>query len=97
MKRRCFITIQIFISLVLITMFFASCTSGNNKKTIKPPPIPPQSTFVMDFSDFVQSKSSDNPSQMPIILLASFSSKKDPVITAPNALGDHSNWVFAAL
>jgi hypothetical protein len=98
MKRRCFVTIQIFLSLVLIALLSVGCAAATNNSTVaKPPPIPPQSTFVMDFSDFVQSKSSYNPSQMPTILLASFSSKRDPVITTPNALGDHSNWVFAAL
>ena len=97
-NKRCLVTIQMFLSLVLIILLCAGCASStNNSKTAKPPEIPPQSTFVMDFSDFVQSKSSYNPSQTSTILLASFSPERGRVITTPNALGDRSNWVFAAL
>ena len=65
--------------------------------SVLPPQIPPQSTFVMDFSDFAQSTTSYNPSQMPTILLASYSPERAPAVTTRNALGDRSNWLFAAL
>jgi hypothetical protein len=98
MNRKFLVTINIFLSIVLITLFCEGCGgSTDNSKTAKPPEIPPQSTFVMDFSDFLQSNSSYNPSQTPTILLASFSPDRASAVTIPNALGDRSDWVFAAL
>ena len=97
MNRRFFVPIQIFLSLVLIALLGAGCARGNNQKTVEPPQIPPQSTFMMDFSDFLQSKSSFNSNQTAAFLIASLFPDRVSADTAPNALGDHTNWGFAAL
>jgi hypothetical protein len=108
MKTKFLVAINIFLSLVLIILLCAGCASSTNtSKTTKttqtptqsilPPQIPPQSTFEMDFSDFAQSQFAYIPSQTSTILLASYSPDRSPMTTTPNALGDHSNWVFAAL
>ena len=98
MNRKYFITINLFLSLVSIILLCVGCAGSSvNSKTVQPPEILPQSTFVMDFNDFIQAKSSYNPTQTPAILLVSFFPDRGSVITAPNALGDRTNWVFAAL
>lgn len=98
MNRKFLVTINIILSVVLITLLCASCIGGtNNTKTAEPPQIPPQSTFVMDFSDFAQSQTSYSPSKTSTILPVSFSPGKSSGIGSTNALGDRSNWLFAAL
>ena len=98
MNKKFFIAINLFLSLVSITLLCAGCVGSSiNSKTVQPPEIPPQSTFVMDFNDFIQAKSSYNPTQTPAILLATFFPDRGSVIKAPNALGDRTNWLFAVL
>jgi hypothetical protein len=108
MKTKFLGAINIFLSLVLIILLCAGCASNtNNSKTTKttlppiqsalPPQIPPQSTFVMDFNDFAQSTTSYHLSQASTILLVSNSPERVPAVNTQNALGDRSNWVFAAL
>lgn len=99
MNKRMFVLgIHILLILALIMLFFAGCAGGaNNSKISKPPQIPPQSTFVMDFSDFTQAKSSFSPNQTPTVLLVSLRQEIDPLATTLNALGDRANWGFAAL
>lgn len=92
------IGIHILLILVLITLLSIGCSSAtNNSKTAKPPQIPPQSTFVMDFSDFAQSESSFNINQTPTASLVALVQKSGSVAATLNALGDRANWNFAAL
>ncbi len=101
MKPRAFVAgIHILLTLVLVTLLSVSCanskTSTNSPKTSKPPQIPPQSTFVMDFSDFIQGKSSFNPGQTGTLLRVSALQESLPAANR-NAIGERANWGFAAL
>lgn len=88
----------IFLVLALFTLLSAGCAGGtNNAKISKPPQIPPQSTFVMDFSDFTQAKSLFNPNPTSSVLLVSMHQDAVSPFTTLNALGDRANWGFAAL
>ena len=96
--RAFFIGIQILIILALIVLLSAGCASGvNNTKTSQPPQIPPQSTFVMDFSDFNQNSSSINPSKTPSVVFVCLHPMSIPSNETLHGLGDHTNWGFAAL
>lgn len=90
---------QIFLILVLIiTLLPLGCASrGNSAQPAQPPQVPPQSTFIMDFSDFTESNSSFNPNQTSSVLFASLLPDSIPAAISLNALGDRSNWGFAAL
>jgi hypothetical protein len=89
--------IQIFLSLILMTMLFSGCTGNSSSTNKEPPKIPPQSTFVMDFSDFTQNISSLDMNQKSTVSLVSLHSQSIPSAANVNALGDRSNWTFAAL
>jgi len=92
--------IQLFLAFTLVLLISAGCKGNNTTNTpdtTKPPSIPPKSTFVMDFSDFTDTSSST----MIIPLHPAYSVSLFQEFTAmypeQNALGDHSNWTFAAL
>jgi hypothetical protein len=99
MKKRIYVrSIHVLLVLALISLLFAGCGNSTDRtKHSKPPQIPPESTFVMDFDDFTQSKSSSNSNQTSEALLVSLFSDSLLTDTIPNALGDRSNWSFAAL
>ncbi len=89
--------IQCFLSVVLITVLISGCAGNSSPANTEPPKIPPQSTFVMDFSDFSQSQSSFDMNQNSTAFMVSLYPLPISSVTTANALGDHSNWTFAAL
>jgi hypothetical protein len=100
--------ILILIIIPLTALLSAGCAASNkgtrNTNTSKPPQIPPQSTFIMDFSDFIQGKNSFNLDQNSAqnsgrSSVLWVSSLPDSVLSSSTlyALGDRANWGFAAL
>jgi hypothetical protein len=93
--------LQSFLAFILVVLVSAGCNGNISKttkpETSKPPQIPPQSTFVMDFSDFIQNGTSSLPDYSPEVLMVSIFQETTPAIASGNALGDRSNWSFAAL
>ena len=70
-SRVFFARVHIFLILASVALPSAGCAGGaNNARLSKPPQIPPQSTFVMDFSDFTQSKSSFGPVRPTVSLVS---------------------------
>jgi hypothetical protein len=97
-KRIYFSLVHIFLVLAAITLLTAGCSGSiNSSKTSMPPQIPPESTFVMDFNDFTQAKSSLLPVPTPAALLVCLKNSSEPAFANLNALGDRANWGFAAL
>lgn len=86
------------IALSLLALSFVGCASAQNRPNAsKPPDIPPESSFLMDFSDFTSS-STNSSSLVPVVRLVSFAVlNADPYVNTDNALGDCSNWGFAVL
>lgn len=99
--RSSLIAIQIFLILALIAGLSSGCagnkTGDISQQNSNPPQIPPRSTFIIDFSDFNQAKTSFNPDRTPEVLLAALNPIAMPASSGLNALGDRSNWGFAAL
>ena len=99
MRKHAFVLgVQIILIVALVAMLSGGCSSGvNSTNASRPPQIPPQSTFVMDFNDFTQENSSFNPGHASGAVFAGL--LPDGISTAikVNALGDRSNWGFAAL
>jgi hypothetical protein len=98
MNKKFFVLgIQSFLSLIFIAILLSGCAGNSSSTNKEPPKIPPQSTFVMDFSDFAQSKSSLDTNQNSTEFLVSLYPLTIPAATTADALGDRSNWTFAAL
>jgi hypothetical protein len=99
MKKQAFVLgVQIILILAFIALLTAGCSNGvNSPNKAEPPQVPPQSTFVMDFSDFIQGKTSFVPSQGSGVVFAGLLPGSIPTAVKLNALGDRTNWGFAAL
>ncbi len=96
MRKHAFISgIQIILVMALIALASAGCSSRVN--STRPPQIPPQSTFVMDFSDFAEGSSAFNPNHPGSVLFAGLAQDSIPAAITRNAIGDRTNWGFAAL
>lgn len=92
--------IQLFLAFILLLLISAGCNGNdttNTPDTTKPPSIPPKSTFVMDFSDFTDTNSSTMKIPLPPAYSVSLLQEYTTMNSEKNALGDHSNWTFAAL
>jgi hypothetical protein len=95
MRTRGLIFINVILATVLTILASGCAKTGNSVDTSKPPQIPPQSSFVMDFGDFMQTNQSSNLDHAT--LLVSLFQDSTPVVIGTQALGDRSNWTFAAL
>lgn len=86
-----------FFAFCLLAFSLVSCASSANKiDTSKPPQIPPESTFVMDFDDFTSASEVSTDTghiQLASFIFAGVMRHHDTA----NALGDRSNWGYAAL
>jgi len=97
-KRVIVLGIPIILIVALLASLSAGCSgAANGAKTTKPPQIPPQSTFVMDFSDFTEDKISFNPNPSTGVVFVGLLSDSVPAAIGLNALGDRTNWGFAVL
>lgn len=88
---------RIIAGMCLIALFSCACTNGNNTttKASTPPQIPPQESFVMDFSDFTTTNTAVN--QDSTIKLVSFTQTSPGDYSSPlYAIGERSNWNYAA-
>ncbi len=104
MKRTRLIVVAAHILLIasLLALFSTACTSNNNggsndgntDKTTEAPKIPPQTTFVMDFSDFTGASSTG--SQATASPLASYVGQGETGRVDVNALGDRTYFDFSA-
>jgi len=99
MKSRTSLTaINLFLVLALAISVLTGCSGSKNKiDTSKPPVLPPQSTFVMDFNDFTQNGNPVTSSQLSPSLFVSQSPSSISDSNGVYLLGDRSNWLFAAL
>ena len=92
--------INMMLILSLVASLLSSCTnrttSRNTTDSSRPLLIPPQSTFIMDFSDFT-SNTSAHPWQPPVTISVACLIRAITPTSSPNALGDRANWGFAAL
>ncbi len=85
------------ISIFLFTLLISGC--ANNKSIpdySKPPQIPPESSFVMDFSNFTNQQEALFQDRQTARLVSFRLSEPITQSDASNALGDRSNWGFAA-
>ncbi len=100
-KRPAVIVIQLIVIVALLALLSAGCAaskSGGQKPNIaQPPRIPPQSTFLMDFGDFIQGNSPAGSNSNSGILWVSSLPETIPTKATLNAWGDRANWGFAAL
>lgn len=84
--------------LSLLTLLTTGCGRTQTKPDqSKPPQIPPQSAFVMDFNDFTSSGSSSSGVFQPAEFAALLVLKYLPLNNRPDVLGARGNWTFAAL
>ncbi|HEX9896872.1 MAG TPA: hypothetical protein VGA85_04325 [Dehalococcoidales bacterium] len=85
------------IALSLLVLSVVGCTGTANKPdTSKPPQIPPESSFVMDFSDFTSSTGashSGDTAQLASFIIPGAIPRSD----TNNALGDRSNFGYATV
>jgi|WetSurMetagenome_2_1015567.scaffolds.fasta_scaffold124946_2 hypothetical protein len=95
MRTRGLIFINVILATVLTILASGCAKTGNSVDKSQPPEIPSQSTFVMDFGDFMQSNQTSNLDRSA--LMVSLFQDSTPVVIGTQALGDRSNWTFAAL
>ena len=88
--------VQSVVGVCLMAIMIMACSAANGgKHPSAPPQIPPQSSLVMDFADFVRSAQTSltyGTGMTPV----SFT-KSAGVNVIPAAVGDRSNWGYAAL
>jgi hypothetical protein len=87
--------VNCIISLCILTLLLTGCTTVKPDYS-KPPQIPPESAFVMDFSNFTNQQAALSPEGQTasLVTFTPFSSSRSYI---NNALGDRGNWLFAAL
>jgi hypothetical protein len=96
MRARGLIVINLILAAILMIVASGCANSGRSGvDKSQPPRIPPQSTFVMDFNDFIQAGQSSNIDRSA--LMVSLFQDSTPIVTGSQAIGDRSNWTFAAL
>jgi len=90
--------IHCIISVAIFSLLLTGCASNKNSPDYsKPPQIPPESSFVMDFSNFTNQQGAlFHDGQTAKLVSFSFSDSTNQS-GASNALGDRSNWGFATL
>lgn len=82
--------------IITVSVMALLLTGCSNKSDLsKPPTIPPESSFVMDFSNFTSSENASYQTSS-VVRLVSFSHSQ-PQQSTSYALGDRSNWSFAAI
>ena len=91
------IAARVLLITSLLALFCVACTEKTDKPgTSEAPLIPPQSTFVMDFSDFTQAQALSSLGRATGVLSVSLADEGGAAPAAVNALGDRSNYDFAA-
>lgn len=95
-KRFLVVVVHALLIVSLLLLFTAGCAGNKDTDTDKPdttqaPAIPPQSTFVMDFSDFTENSTGGSTSMLAV----SASDEDGPASPTANSLGDRSYWNYA--
>lgn len=87
--------IYCIIALSLLAFSINGCT-GNKPDTSKPPQIPPESSFLMDFDDFTSSSGEVSNAGHITQLVSLVFGGVTPHLNTSTAFGDRSNWGYAA-
>lgn len=96
-KRFLVVVVHALLIVSLLLLFAAGCAGNKDTDTDKPdttqaPAIPPQSTFVMDFSDFTENSTAGSTGMLAISAVG----QDGPGSATANALVDRSNWNYAS-